>query len=65
MSFPTIINIIIFYIKHLNRQTGVIITLQDKKSRYSFVIFKASYIAKENMKTIPRKIRAINIECQN
>ena len=25
------------------------------------MIFKASYITKENMKTIPRKIRAINI----
>lgn len=52
---------VIFYLKRLNRQTGVTINATGQKTRDGFVVFKGSYIAKEDMKAIPRKIQALRL----
>ena len=49
------------YLSRLNRQTGVTVNATGQKTRDGFVVFKGSYIAKEDMKHIPKKMQTLRV----
>lgn len=47
----------VFYLKRMNRKTGITIIAKGQQTRDGFVVLKGSYISSEDMKAIPDKIR--------
>ena len=48
-----------FYLKRKIRNTGITVEATGIKTRDGFVVLKGSYIAKEEMKAIPRKVQEL------
>ena len=49
----------IFYLERTMQNSGITVKATGQKTRDGFVVFKGSYITKEDMKAIPKKIQQL------
>lgn len=53
-----------FYLKRLNRKSGVTVTATGQPTRDGFVVLKGSYVAEEEMKACPENVHKIRAKAK-